>query len=148
MISMPFRTGRTVRAVMCLAMLALAACAPATSVPSVVPTLAAFPGTPTPQCVPVEELPQIKGVEPERIKAGTEVTVSGSGGIFKDNCGGYNESARTYQIFFDDEPIADLVCYVGQCQGKFVIPEKTPAGSHCLGVQKGTCQMKVDVASG
>ncbi len=152
MISMPFRTAKPLIA-LCLAVLTLAACtptasAPATSAPGNAPTLVVFPGTPTPQCVMVEELPQIKEVQPEEIRPGTEVTVSGDGGFLKDNCGGYIESARTYQIFFDDEPIADLNCYVHYCQGKFVIPQNTEPGSHCLGVQKGTCQMRVDVTSG
>ncbi len=109
------------------------------------PTLAQFPGTPTPQCPWEEVLPKIDGIRPEEIRPGTEVTVTADGGYFKDNCGGVNESARTYQIFFDDEPVGDLQCYVNHCEGKFVLSASVPAGRHCMGVQKGSCQTEVDV---
>ncbi len=112
---------------------------------SAAPTLAIFPGTPTPQCPWEEVLPKIDAIRPEQIKPGIEVTVTAYGGYFKDNCGGFNESARTYQIFFDDEPVGDLQCYVSYCEGKFVLSASVTAGRHCMGVQKGSCQTEVDV---
>src|SRR5512140_1229052 len=85
------------------------------------PRLVAFAGTPTAQCAWEEVLPKIEKIQPTDIKVGTEVTVSASGGYLRDSCGGVNESARMYQVFFDDEPIADLSCYVNHCEGKFVL---------------------------
>ncbi len=126
--------------------IALAACAQERS-ESAPPKLVAFPGTPTAQCVQEEVLPKIEKVEPSTPRPGSEVTVSAQGGYFRDNCGTYIEGARTYKIYFDDEPIADLSCYIHYCQGKFVLPESVTPGSHCMGVQKGTCQVEVSVAA-
>ncbi len=125
----------------------LAACGSVTQ-PAAVPTLAVYPGTATPACVQEEVLPTIEHIEPDEIKAGTTITVSARGGYFRDQCGAVNESARVYKLYFDDEPIADLSCYVNHCEGKFVLPESVAAGKHCMGVQKGSCQMEVDVEGG
>ncbi len=131
----------------CISTVALAACG-TTARPTVVPTLVVYPGTPTPQCVQEEILPTIEQVEPDNIRPGTLVTVSARGGYFRDNCGAVNESARPYKLYFDDEPIADLMCYVNHCEGKFTLPQSVAAGRHCMGVQKGSCQMEVDVEGG
>ena len=109
------------------------------------PTLVVFPGTPTPQCLQEEVLPTIDEVQPDEIRPGTEVAVSARGGYFRYTCGGVNESARTYKIYFDDEPVGDLMCYVNHCEGKFLLSANVAAGRHCIGVQKGSCQMEVDV---
>ena len=123
----------------------LAACTPARPAASRPAQLVPFPGTPTAQCAREEVLPKITEIEPDEIRPGVELTITASGGYFKDDCGGIDESSRMYQIFFDDEPVADLSCYVNHCEGKFTLPPGTTAGAHCMGVQKGTCQLKVDV---
>ena len=128
----------------CAGLFALAACstraadAPATK-------LVAFPGTPTAVCAQEEVLPKIEEIKPAEIMAGSEVTVSASGGYLKDDCGGYNESSRTYKLYFDDEPIADLTCYASHCEGKFVLPGNVTVGAHCMGIQKGSCQVQIQV---
>ncbi len=132
---------------LCVVVLVLAACGRAAQT-AAAPTLAVFPGTPTPRCVQEEVLPTIERVQPPEIRAGTTVTVSARGGYFRDNCGGFNESARLYKLYFDDEPIADLSCYVNHCEAKFVLPASVTAGRHCLGLQKGSCQTEVDVEGG
>ena len=119
-----------------------AACAPRAA------TIVPFPGTPTAQCAKQEVLPTITEVRPAPIHPDDEVTVIASGGYFRDSCGGYDESARAYQIYLDDEPAGMLSCYVNHCEGKLVLPEAIVAGAHCLGVQKGTCQMEMQVTSG
>ena len=124
----------------------VAACAPLAKKPATKPTIASFPGTTTVQCVQEEVLPKIEEIQPAEIKPGTEVTIRASGGYLRDSCGGYNESSRTYKIYLDNEPVADLSCYVNHCEGKFRLAESTGPGSHCLGVQKGTCQRELQVA--
>jgi hypothetical protein len=129
---------------LCVGVLAVAACSPGRTVPRA--TIIPFPGTPTAQCLQEEIWPKIEEIRPTMLKPGTEVPVSASGGYLRDQCGGYDEGARTYQIYFDDEPVADLSCYVNHCEGKFTLPEGVAAGPHCMGVQKGTCQLEVQVA--
>ncbi len=133
--------------VLCASALILAGCTAPATAPNA-PTLAVFPGTPTKECVQEEVLPKIQEVRPAEIRAGSEVMVTASGGYLKDNCGGFIEGARMYKLYFDDEPFADLSCYVNHCEGKFVLPTSVTAGRHCLGVQKGTCQLEVDVVGG
>ena len=130
---------------LCAGILLLLACSPRQS--GEPPKLVPFPGTPTAECLRAEIPPKITDVQPDEIKPRSVVTVIASGGFFQDNCGAYDESARLYKIYLDDEPIADLSCYVNHCEGKFVLPENTTAGVHCMGVQKGTCQVKFDVAA-
>jgi hypothetical protein len=135
---------KLVFALSCIAALLLGACSSTPTAPPV--KLIPFPGTPTAQCLQVEMPPKITDVRPETPRPGSEVTVIANGGYFQDNCGGYNESARTYQIYMDDEPVADLQCYVNRCEGKFKLSDDTQAGVHCMGVVKGTCQVKLEVA--
>lgn len=123
----------------------LTACSPRADTATTVPTLVAFQAAPPTACPQEEILPTIKELKPAEIKPGTEVTVVASGGYFRDTCGGVQESARTYKIYLDDEPAADMVCYVNHCEGKLQLPATISPGAHCLGVQKGTCQMKLDV---
>jgi hypothetical protein len=110
------------------------------------PKLVPFPATAATQCVWEELLPKIEQIEPDEVRAGTEVTVVASGGYLRGSCGGVNESARTYQLFFDDEPVGDLACYVNHCEGKFVLRASVTAGRHCMGVKKGSCQTEIVVA--
>ncbi len=128
----------------CAVVLALTACGTRTA-PTQVPTIVPFPGTPTAQCALEEILPKIEEVQPEVIRPGSEVAVSASGGYLRDNCGGYIEGARMYKIYFDDEPVADLSCYVNHCEGKFTLAQSVTVGRHCMGVEKGSCQLEIDV---
>jgi hypothetical protein len=122
-----------------------AACSPVRAIPPDGATLVAFPATSTFQCVQEEVLPKIRDIRPTEIAPGSEVTVSGSGGYFRDSCGGTNEGARAYKIYLDNEPIADLLCYINHCEGKFVLADSIAIGPHCVGVQKGTCQIELQV---
>jgi hypothetical protein len=128
----------------CIGVAVLSACsvrAPSTGVP----TLAVFPLTPTMPCLSEEILPTIEKIQPEEIRPGSVVTVSASGGYLRDNCGGYIEGSRTYKVYVDNEPVADLACYVNHCEGKFTVPKDMAAGLHCMGVQKGVCQLELVV---
>jgi hypothetical protein len=111
------------------------------------PRLITFPGTSTPVCAREEILPKITDVRPEDVRPGSQVMVMASGGYFRDTCGAYDESARVYQLYIDDEPVADLMCYANHCQAEFMLAKTTTVGIHCMGVLKGTCQVKFEVAA-
>ena len=131
---------------MFLSALALGACTPRAAAP--VATLAPFPAGTAANCVEEEVFPKITEVQPAKITPGSELLLIASGGYLKDTCGGYNESARTYQVLLDDEPAGALMCYANHCEGKFRLPDRAGVGRHCLGVQKGTCQIELDVVAG
>ena len=99
------------------------------------------------QCLQEQVLPKILEIQPVVIKPGSEVKISGSGGYIKDSCGGYVEGSQVFKLYLDDEPMAELSCYVNHCEGKLVLPENIAVGSHCLGVQKGSCQMELEVTA-
>jgi hypothetical protein len=122
----------------------LAACAPNAVSPQAA-TLVPFPSEAATRCVQEEVFPKITQVQPPQITPGAEILLVASGGYLKDSCGGYNESARTYPVYLDDEPAGELQCYVNHCEGKLRLPERTGVGRHCLGVQKGSCQMELEV---
>lgn len=130
--------------VVCMSVVVICGCAPKPKPAGLV----AFPIATNTSCPQEEVLPKITDVEPDEIRPGIEVVFRASGGYLRDRCGGQNESARLYHLYFDDEPVAELSCYVNHCEGKYRVPESTAAGRHCVGVQKGSCQMELDVVGG
>src|SRR5512143_3508489 len=132
---------------LCLGVALLAACAPrGTASPAA--TLVPFPAGAATNCVQEEVFPKITEVKPAQLMPGSEILLIASGGYIKDSCGGYNESARTYPVYLDDEPAGELQCYVNHCEGTFRLPARAGVGRHCLSVQKGTCQMELEVVDG
>ena len=146
--------------------LVLTACIPANPAPASV-TISPDPAlptsaisTPTPQAgVPpslvtetvqcLEELvpPTITEVQPAQGAPGSEIHVIGSGGYIRDACGGYNESARTFQLYLDNELVGELLCYVNHCEGKITLSSAITPGSHCLSAQKDKCEFEFQVAA-
>ena len=93
--------------------------------------------TPSPTLVETMVWPSLNAVEPAIASTQSEVTVTGSGGYIRFN-GGYNESARSFQLFFDGEPVeSSFGCYVNFCQGTFTAPADTSAGAHEVSVEGG-----------
>jgi len=146
--------------------LVLTACMPANLAPASV-TISPDPAlptsaisTPTPQAgVPpssvtetvqcLEELVPltITEVQPAQGAPGSEIKVIGSGGYIRDACGGYNESARTFQLYLDNELVGELLCYVNHCEGKITLSSAITPGSHCLSAQKDKCEFEFQVAA-
>jgi hypothetical protein len=137
---------------------------PITSTPTSVPpvptqtpapptqTATVLSSTPTstpkrPDCTWEEVSPQLYEVQPAEAVPGDEITVIGSGGYFRDNCGGYNESSRTFQLYFDDELGGTLVCYVNHCEAKLTIPAGASPGLHCISVAEAGCDIDIQVNS-
>jgi 3D (Asp-Asp-Asp) domain-containing protein len=128
-------------------MIVTAACSGVRANSSVAATASPAGLTQAVQCVQEQVLPKILKIEPVVIKPGSEVKISGSGGYLKDSCGGYFEGSQVFKLYLDNEPMAELSCYVNHCEGNLVLPENIAVGSHCLGVQKGSCQMELEVTA-
>ena len=120
---------------------------PAVSTPTLQAEISPSPVTWTAQCL--EELvpPNITEVQPARGVPGGEIKVIGSGGYVMDSCGFYNESARTFDLYLDNELAGELSCYVNYCQGKKTLLSAITPGTHCLSVQKDRCEFEFEVAA-
>ena len=99
----------------------------------------------TPQCVETLMPPIITEIQPAQPSAGNEITVIGNGGFIQDSCGGVNESARSFTLYLDDEPVGDFICYVDDCELKFRLPDALTEGPHCLSTQKDVCEFSLPV---
>ena len=100
----------------------------------------------TPECVENVILPTIIEIQPAWPSAGSEVTIIGSGGFVRDSCGGVNESARSFPLYLDNEPAADLQCYVSHCEAKLRLGDTLADGAHCLSMQKDVCEFEFRIA--
>jgi hypothetical protein len=86
--------------------------------------------------------PSLSKIEPLVAAPGEEVKVEGLGGLTKLTTAdrtvtGYIESARSFALYFDGEPIGSLGCYVGACQGALTVPDGASPGSHQISVEGG-----------
>jgi hypothetical protein len=93
-------------------------------------------------CLPSETAdivwPRLGEIQPPQIQPGGEVTVVGSGGYVQCGSGAYNESARSFQLFFGGQPASSIGCYVNRCEGKLVVPMTATAGTHVIAVEGGS----------
>ncbi len=100
-------------------------------------------GTSTPSgCMPGERAelvwPRLEQLEPPKVVAGKTVKVSGWGGHVRCEEGGYNESARKFELYLDGKPITSFVCYVNHCENSLFVPLGTPPGTHVISVEGGS----------
>jgi hypothetical protein len=81
--------------------------------------------------------PQLDNAQPAQASPGTEIKVVGSGGYLR--CGqGYNESARSFELYFDGQPIGSIACYVKHCEVTLEIPADAASGVHTISVEGGS----------
>ncbi len=120
----------------------ISSCAPATG-----PNPSTQNATPaaTVQCVQKLVLPTITEVQPARITPGSKIKVIGRGGYLQDSCGGYNESSRNFKLYIDQQPTADLNCYVNRCEVETELAPALAPGTHCLSVEKDGCEYKLQI---
>jgi len=97
-------------------------------------------------CILEEVPPRLSEIQPAQVAPGDEITVIGSGGYLRDNCGGYNESARDFQLYFDGEPVGVLSCYVNHCEASLTTPANASPGAHCISVAEVGCEINIQVA--
>jgi hypothetical protein len=118
--------------------------------PALTPTKPLPTPTWTPEasdCILEAVPPQLSEIQPAQVAPGDEITVIGSGGYLRDNCGGYNESARNFQLYFDDEPVGVLSCYVNHCEASLTTPANASPGVHCISVAVVGCEIDIQVIS-
>jgi hypothetical protein len=119
---------------------------PAVSTPTLPPGVQLTDVTETGQCLGKMVPPTITDVKPAEGAPGSEIQVIGSGGYLRDACGGYNESAKTFNLYIDNELAGELQCYVNHCEGKITLSTKITPGNHCLSVQKDVCEIELHIA--
>ena len=105
------------------------------------------PSVETPACTEETVFPIITDVQPSPAQPGSEITITGTGRYVQDSCGGINESARSFQLYLDDEPVGDLSCYVNHCESKISLASSIESKSHCLSTQPGVCEFQFQVDS-
>jgi hypothetical protein len=101
----------------------------------------------TPACTEKMVLPVITDIQPSPALPGNEITITGRGGYIQDSCGGFNESARSFKLYLDDELAGDLQCYVNHCEAKIKLLDTIPLEEHCLSTQIGVCEFRFRVVS-
>jgi hypothetical protein len=99
------------------------------------------------ECVEKTIPPIIADIQPSQIMPGSEITITGTGGYIQDSCGGFNESARRFNLYLDNDSVGDLACYVNYCEVKIVLTDTIESGLHCLSTQKDICEFEFQVAS-
>jgi hypothetical protein len=79
--------------------------------------------------------PTLTTLEPAEAAPGDTVKVSATGGYLEMGDGGYNESARSFDLLLDEEVIGELSCYAGMCFAEFVVPDSVGAGEHLVSTE-------------
>ena len=89
--------------------------------------------TATPTPVPVRTLiwPGIFSVDPLTGSPGDTIEVTGIRGYYRVN-GSYDESQRSFDLFFDGIKAGWISCYVVRCSGEFEVPADAPPGQHVV----------------
>lgn len=96
--------------------------------------------TPTPTATEESRLiyPTLIALEPAEASPGETVKVSASGGYMQIGESGYDESARSFDLLFDEEIIGELSCYVNACFADISVPEDASMGEHTISTEGGS----------
>jgi len=100
---------------------------------------------------PIEESkmvwPEFDSVEPAQAVEGTTVKIQGHGGYLLRDAEGstlYDESYRAFKLYFDDEEIGELACFVNRCESEFVVASGVEPGEHAISTEGGaTIQIEI-----
>ncbi len=103
------------------------------------------PPVETPACTEKMVPPVITEIQPSPVLPGSEITVMGRGGYIQDSCGGFNESARSFKLYLDNEPVGDFQCYVNHCETKIKLAGSITLAEHCLSTQPHVCEFRFQV---
>ena len=91
----------------------------------------------------VEVPPSLSRLIPDEASPGEDVEIEGIGGLIKlvtedGGVAGHIESAKSFTLFFDGEPIGSIVCFIGRCEGTLTVPNDAQPGSHQISVEGGS----------
>ena len=92
--------------------------------------------TPTPE--PIMVWPTLESLQPPQTAPGYEILITGSGGYWFFPPGGYIESYRTFELYFDSQALSTIACYGGYCQGNLVVPPDAAFGTHSVSTEGGS----------
>ena len=84
------------------------------------------------------EYPTLIEIQPASASPGQELTVIGTGGYLYDGQGGYNESARSFALYFDGHEAGSLSCYASMCRATLTVPFDATLGGHSLSTEGGS----------
>lgn len=105
-----------------------------TATPTVASTSTTVPDFPSTRTV---EWPTLESLTPSAAAPGQQVVIIGHGGYVRLN-GGYDESARSFNLYFDGSRVGSIECYVNRCGGSFTVPEDALPESHMVTVEGGS----------
>ncbi|ABX04557.1 hypothetical protein Haur_1914 [Herpetosiphon aurantiacus DSM 785] len=88
--------------------------------------------------------PTLQTISSTTPHAGDPIVIQGSGGFIQCSGGLYNESARSFVVTLDAQPIGQLGCYANYCQTTLTIPLTTSSGVHLIATEGGS-QMSIIV---
>ena len=117
--------------------------APVRVTETLLPTATLEPGPPETSSVTV--WPSLTKVEPSTASPGQEVRIEGHGGHTElrkadGTVAGYIESARSFPLYFDGQPVGSIGCYVNTCRGTVTVPKDALPGEHQISVEGGSSQ--------
>lgn len=105
--------------------------------PPLAPT-AAPPRPTTPTTAPTLIWPSLSELEPAQAAPGQPIWIVGAGGYLRTPDGGYNESRRTFKLYFDRQEAGSLSCYVNRCEGTALVPATAAPGVHQVSAEGGS----------
>jgi hypothetical protein len=111
-----------------------------------IPSVNLAPLVETPKCEEQTIPLKIAAIRPFQVMPGSEITIIGTGGYVQDSYHGFNESARTFQLYLDNKSVGELLCYVNHCEAKIILADTIASGLHCLSTQKDFCEFEFQVA--
>jgi heat shock protein HslJ len=85
--------------------------------------------------------PELIDIQPAQVTPGDKVEINAMGGYlyWNNECGTrWDESARTFQLYFDDTPVSSILCYVNYCETDLTVPGDVPSGTHTISVEGGS----------
>lgn len=105
------------------------------------PTPGVFAISPEATSVPIP--PILFRLMPDEVEPGAEIELEGTGGHIELRTAdgsriGFIESAKSFPVFLDGQPIGSIVCFVATCKGPVTIPQDTLPGSYQISMEGGS----------